>query len=147
MFKLTETERVHNWHLFRKSLDNLPLNIALSKVVQYWDHCPFSPYYLDVEDVANWPNPWTLIAENWYCDVAKALAMLYTIKYTKHNPDVELRIYHDESSHYDYNVAWIENGTYILNLEQHEISNAASIEPTWVLKYCFKSDELKLDNY
>ena len=147
MFKLSAGERLTRWREFRKSLDHLPLDQAIESVVHFWAHCPFSPYYLDIAKPESWPDPWTLLEENWYCDIAKALGMLYTIKYTAHNPDVELRVYHDPATNYDYNLAWIEDGKYVLNLEADEVVNKKQIKNEWQLKRSFLKADLKLDNY
>jgi hypothetical protein len=147
MFKLPADERLHRWRAFRKQLDTLTLDEAVKATNELWAHCPFSPYYLDAADPKSWPDPWTLLTENWYCDVAKALGMLYTIKYTKHNPPVEFRIYHDPITNYDYNLVWIDDGKYVLNLEDDEVVNKTLIDKDWKLKQSFQEAELKLDNY
>lgn len=147
MFKLPADERLVRWRAFRKNLDTLTLDEAVKATNELWLRCPFSPYYLDPQKPEDWPDPWTLLTENWYCDIAKALGMLYTIKYTKHDPNVELRMYHDPSTNYDYNLAWIEDGKYVLNLEADEVVNKTQIENDWILRKCFQSGDLKLDNY
>jgi hypothetical protein len=147
MFKLPADERLVRWRAFRKQLDTLTLDEAVKATNELWTHCPFSPYYLDAADPKSWPDPWTLLTENWYCDVAKALGMLYTIKYTKHNPLVEFRIYHDPTTNYDYNLVWIADGKYVLNLEDDEVVNKTLIDKDWKLKQSFQEADLKLDNY
>jgi hypothetical protein len=134
MFKLQASERLTRWREFRKSLDNLPLEEALVAVADFWASCPFSPYYLDPGKPDEWPDPWTMITENYYCDIAKALGMLYTIKYTKHDPEVELRMYFDPETKYGYNLVWIEQGKYVINLVTDEIVNKAQVENTLKLK-------------
>lgn len=147
MFKLPASERLTRWRDFRKSLSHLPLNEACQAVVILWDPCPFNPYFLDPANPNSWPDPWTLLEDNWYCDIAKALGMLYTIKYTNHNPKVEIRIYRDSKTNYDYNILWINDGKYILNLERGEVSSIDNIEQDWKLVKTFNADDLKLDNY
>lgn len=147
MFKLQASERLIRWRNFRKSLDKMPFDAAVQSTCELWEHCSFSPYYLDPDNVESWPDPWTLITENWYCDIAKALGMIYTIKFTIHNPDVELRIYKDKITHYDYNLVWINNGEHILNLLPGEVGAKSQIDQSWTLWKTFKSTDLKLHNY
>lgn len=147
MFKLPADERLVRWRLFRKNLDKNSLADAITETANFWAHCPYSPYYLDISKPESWPDPWTLIGENWYCDIAKALGMVYTIKYTKHNPSVELRIYHDPVTKYDYNLAWIEDGKYVLNMQDELVVNKTQINQELLLKKSFKEADLKLDNY
>lgn len=145
MFKLPAAERLTRWRDFRKSLDILSLPEALTAVVDFWHGCPFSPYYLDPSKPDEWPNPWTLIEENYYCDIAKALGMLYTIKFTIHNPIVELRIYIDPETKYQYNLVWIDDGKYVINLVEGEVVNKTLVENLKLrVKY---SEELNLNSY
>ncbi len=145
MFKLPASERLTRWREFRKSLDILPYDRALEATVEFWNNCPFNPYYLDPDRPTDWPDPWTLVEENYYCDLAKALGMLYTIKFTAHNPDVELRVYVDPETKYNYNLVWIDNGKYVLNLIEGEVVNKTLTE-NLRLKVKYK-DELNLNSY
>jgi hypothetical protein len=145
MFKLAATERLSRWREFRKSLDTLSLEQAVKATVDFWHGCPFSPYYLDPAKPEEWPNPWTLIEENYYCDIAKALGMLYTIKFTTHNPSVELRMYVDPETRYSYNLVWIDDGKYVINLIEGEVVNKQLADNlTLKVKY---ADELNLNSY
>lgn len=145
MFKLPASERLVRWREFRKSLDSLPLDQALESVIEFWQNCPYSPYYLDPDRPDKWPDPWTLVEENYYCDLAKALGMLYTIKFTKHDPEVEIRVYYDPESKYNYNLVWIEQGKYVLNLIEDQIVNKTLTDHLELkVKY---NQELKLSSY
>ena len=145
MFKLQASERLVRWREFRKSLDSLPFDKAIESVNELWQSCPFSPYYLDPERPDKWPDPWTLVEENYYCDLAKALGMLYTIKFTKHDPEVEIRVYYDPESKYHYNLVWIEQGKYVLNLIENQIVNKTLTDHLELkVKY---NQELKLSSY
>ena len=145
MFKLPASERLVRWREFRKSLDSLPLDRALGSIIEFWQNCPYSPYYLDPDHPDKWPDPWTLVEENYYCDLAKALGMLYTIKFTKHDPEVEIRVYYDPESKYNYNLVWIEQGKYVLNLIEDQIVNKTLTDHLELkVKY---NQELKLSSY
>ena len=145
MFKLQATERLTRWRDFRKSLEDLPLEKAVQATVDFWQSCPFSPYYLDPNDPNSWPNPWTLIEENYYCDLAKALGMLYTIHFTKHQPEVELRVYIDPETRYQYNLVWIDGGKYVINLIEGDVVNK-QLTDNLKLKVKY-AEELKLNSY
>lgn len=146
MFRLHAGERLTRWRDFRKSLDNLPIDQAVQSVVDFWTSCPFNPYYLDPDRPENWPDPWTLIEENYYCDLAKALGMLYTIKFTKHDPAVEIRVYYDPETRYNYNLVWIAQGKYVLNLISGEVVNKTHVSTNLKLKVKY-NEELKLNSY
>ncbi len=146
MFRLQADERLTRWREFRKTLDNQPLDQATQAVVDFWNSCPFNPYYLDPGAPDLWPDPWTLIEENYYCDLAKALGMLYTIKFTKHNPEVEIRVYYDPETRYNYNLVWINRGKYVLNLISGEVVNKEHLAKNLKLKSKY-NEELKLNSY
>ena len=105
MWKLKSDERLVRWRELRKKLDSKPIDQAVQLVAEFWTGCPFTPYYLDIDKPEEWPDPWTLIEENCYCDIAIAIGMLYTIKFTEHSPPVELRVYHDPETRVYYNLA------------------------------------------
>jgi len=149
MWKLDTSERMGSWLAFRKTLDNLPLEQAVDSVVSFWQGCPFVPYYLDPNVPEEWPTPWELILENHYCDLAKALGMLYTLYFTSHgkNLDVEIRVYYDPETKFTYNLAFLNQGKYVLNFRDDSIVNIESINKNLKLQNCYSSADLKLEEY
>jgi len=149
MWKLIASERVARWREFRKSLDDLPLEEAIKSVVDFWRSCPYAPYYLDPDNPDSWPTPWELISENYYCDLAKALGMLYTLYFSNHGKDLdaEIRVYYDPETKFVYNLPVFSQGKYIVNLVDAEIVNIESINKNLKLKYRYTSTELKLKEY
>lgn len=149
MFQLLNEDRLKSWREFRSSLDLLSIEDALAQTAEFWDRAPFSPYYLDSDNPKSWPDPWTLIDENIYCDVAKCLGIVYTITLTKHrkNLDVEVRVYYDLKTGYEYNLAWFSQGKYILNMIDGEVLNNEQFDKTLKLKHTFTAVELQLENY
>lgn len=147
MWKLKADERLVRWRAFRKTLDSLPLEQALDQVRDFWTGCPFDPYYLDPDAVDKWPGPWELIEENWYCDLAKSLGILYTIYFTDHKPEVEIRVYYDHDTKYTYNLVWINQGKYVLNLIEDQVVNKTHVSKNLKLKRIYSSTELNLNSY
>ena len=146
MWKLNPAERLSRWRNFRKSLDAMTINDATSSVAEFWQTCPYSAYYLDPDKPNTWPDPWALVEENYWCDLAKSLGMLYTIKLTTHNPETEIRVYNDPKSKVQYNLVWIEQGKYVLNMSDGEVVNKTHISKL-ELHRCYGAEELKLDSY
>ena len=149
MWKLEAGERIARWRDFRKGLDALPFEQALEAVANFWQGCPFVPYYLDPAQVEEWPDPWQLISENYYCDLAKALGMLYTIYLTKHREqvDAEIRIYNDPETKYMYNLVSFAQGKYVLNFRDDTVVNIVSINKNLKLKNVYSITDLKLQEY
>jgi hypothetical protein len=149
MWKLEANERIVRWRDFRSTLEAAPIELALASVSALWRDCPFSPYYLDPDDLSKWPDPWELLTENYYCDIAKSLGMLYTIYFTRHGKEhtFELRIYQDTKTNYNYNLVYIDQGKYILNLIDGQVVNKEHLEKTLKLEHKFTAEQLQLEKY
>jgi hypothetical protein len=149
MFRLPTEKRLRVWREFRSGLENLEPVEFFQKVSEFWSDAPFVPYYLDIDDVDQWPNPWLLIEENIYCDIARCLGMLYTIHLTQRGTllDLEFRCYQDPETKYIYNLAWIDEGKYILNLMDREVVNIEQFNKNLTLKKRYTSVDLGLQNY
>lgn len=148
MFRLPATSRLEVWKKFRRSINALCLDDALQETVEFWSSCPFTPYYLDPDDCKIWPDPWTLIEENYYCDLAKALGIVYTLYLSDHKNyiEFELRRYQDTESRLMYNLVYLNQGKYVLNLLDNQVVNNTSIDKKLKLIRSWNSD-LNLQQY
>jgi hypothetical protein len=149
MFKLSKSDRFNRWKSFRQNLNSLQLSDAITETNDFWNQCPYRPYYLDPYDSALWPDPWQLIDENIYCDLAKALGMLYTLHLTEHRSllDPELRIYQNQKNQYQYHIAYFCHGKYVLNLIEGDVVNKEHINQELKLICCYTAADLKLEQY
>ena len=149
MFRLPAVSRLETWRNFRRSLDELEFEEALARTAEFWAPAPFTPYYLDPDDLESWPDPWTLVEENYYCDIAKSLAMLYTVYLTKHKSSIEyeIRVYKDPVTGLMYHLAYLNQGKYVLNLVDGEVVNNTSIDEKFKLVRCWDSSKLNLEKY
>jgi hypothetical protein len=122
---------------------------AVVSTNEFWENCPFVPYYLDPDDTDKWPDPWELITENYYCDLAKCLGIVYTLHLTTHgsNLNAEIRAYKDTKTNYMYHIAYFCHGKYVLNLIESEVVNKEHINQNLQLKRCYTADDLKLEQY
>jgi hypothetical protein len=148
-WNLRVNDRLAQWKDFRHTLSDLPLSKAIAELNTMWSSAPFVTYYLDPNNPTNWPDPWTLLAENYYCDVAKALGIMYTIYFTSHKATpIEFRMYYDYKEKSRHNLVWIDSGKYILNYYPFEIVNTKQIEERKLdLLYQYSSKDLQLDKY
>lgn len=149
MFKLSTNERLSRWKQFRASLNDLSLGDAIRQTNDLWHSCPFIPFYLDDEDPNSWPDPWQLIEENYYCELAKALGIIYTLHLSKHQHDLEpeIRIYYDSTTKYSYHLVYLCRGKYVLNMVEGEIVNKDLINKDLIMKCCYTAKEMKLEKY
>lgn len=146
MWKLDAGERIVRWRAFRLTIGGMSLEQAIRATAEFWQNCPHEPYYLDPNDPESWPNAWDLISENYYCDLAKALGMLYTIAYSNHGHDLpmEICVYIDPETGYEYNLSVFNEGKYVINFMDGEIVNIDSVNEKFKLKRCYNGNILKL---
>jgi len=149
MFKLKPSDRLDRWKSFRFSLNEFSIGKAVELTNELWAACPFTPFYLDPAEPNTWPDPWTLLEENYYCDLAKVLAIIYTLHLCNHgqilNP--ELRIYINTKTRHTYHIAYLCDGKYVLNLIEGEIVNKQHINQELQLRYRYTAADLKLEQY
>lgn len=79
-FLLDYHARLKVWRELRQSLSNASIDQTCVEVDQFWQNCPISAHYLHPADVDDWPDPWQLLSDNIYCEYARALGMIYTLK-------------------------------------------------------------------
>jgi hypothetical protein len=102
-------------------------------------------YYLLVDQLEDWPNPWELIYDNVYCDLAKCLGIVYTLYLTSHQPQLEIRQYNDKEANILYNLVWVDQGKYVLNLEHDSVVNKKHIQSSFRLQKKITITDLKLE--
>jgi hypothetical protein len=72
-------QRLAAWCHLRDDAKRLPIEDALAAINSWWHFAPWRAYHLHWDDRLNWPDPWQLLSDNIYCDVAKGLGIMYTI--------------------------------------------------------------------
>lgn len=151
MWILPPADRLHDWKEFRTEIGRLALDDALTKTNHLWSYAPYVAHYLDPNLHNQFPDPWTLLHENYYCDLAKALGMLYTLYLCDHYKngieDLELKIYKNPTNQDVYNTVWVNKGKYILNLEFNTIVNNTLVDKNLILTHNFTIDDLQLNLY
>ena len=148
-WNLRASDRLAEWKDFRRKISGLPMTQAIPEVNRLWSTAPFVNYNLDPSDPNTWPDPWVLLAENYWCDVAKSLGIVYTIYFSSHRTvPLEIRVYYDYKEKTRHNLAWIDNGKYILNYYPYEIVNTELVEKKQLqLLYQYSSTDLQLEKY
>lgn len=122
MWPTTFSSRLENWNLLRDRCQQLPIDRALIDINQWWFNAPWKPYYLHWDDSATWPDPWQLLSDNIYCDVARGLGILYTISLLNR---VDLNSTSLVLTQDGYNLVLVEKEKYILNWEPNTIVNTS----------------------
>ena len=75
----TFSARLESWNLLRDQCTNLPVSAALEDINAWWFRAPWTAYHLHWDDNGTWPDPWQLLSDNIYCELARGLGILYTI--------------------------------------------------------------------
>ena len=116
----TFSDRLESWNLLRSHTQNLPIEIALEEINAWWFNTPWRPYYLHWDDQPTWPDPWQLLSDDVYCDLARALGILYTITLLDRADmaDAELVLTDDGS-----NLVLVTKEKYILNWSPDSVVN------------------------
>ena len=120
MWPQTFDTRLQSWNLLRNQCENLPLELALSNINHWWFNSPWRPYYLHWDDQMTWPDPWQLLSDNIYCEVARGLGILYTITLLNRADITPASLVLTEDGH---NLVLAATEKYILNWENNCIVN------------------------
>lgn len=78
-FQLNFYERLQSWVDLRSTLRSVDTATQCDSVDRWWQHAPLMQHYLHPLDTTSWPDPWQLLSENEYCQVARGLGMCYTL--------------------------------------------------------------------
>jgi hypothetical protein len=120
MWPTTFGSRLSSWNLLRDCCHTVPVPRALEDINAWWLRAPWSPYYLHWDDQNSWPDPWQLLSDNVYCEVARGLGILYTITLLDRADMVPTSLILTDSGR---NLVLATKEKYILNWESDTIVN------------------------
>jgi hypothetical protein len=120
MWPDTFGDRLISWNQLRNHTQALPIEHALEQINQWWFQTPWRPYYLHWDDMPTWPDPWQLLNDNVYCDLARALGILYTITLLNRADLATAELVLTESGH---NLVLVNKTKYILNWAANNVVN------------------------
>ena len=113
IFQSTYEARLQDWFQLRTSVTSLPIEQQCITIDKWWQDAPLVTHHLHPQDIDNWPDPWELLSENTYCEVARALGMCYTLHLIGIN-DIELVLARNETAE-DVVLVLVDNAKYIMN--------------------------------
>lgn len=126
MFDSHGTERLAEWKKIRDKLEKHDDPFLL--VSQVWSKAPFVNQYLDPHDQGSWPDPWHLILDSKFDNLAIVLGMLYTIQLTERFSHEDYRIYMIQNPTKNPEFCLQVSDTCVLNLEYGGISSPESLK-------------------
>jgi hypothetical protein len=115
--------RLDSWNQLRTQVADQPVESALETINSWWFQSPWTAYHLHWDDQITWPDPWQLLSDNMYCEVARGLGILYTITCLNRGDmdSAELVLTND-----DRNLVLLDKSKYILNWDQTVVLNTSS---------------------
>ena len=120
MWPQTFAARLESWTALRTLAQDQDLETALAAINAWWSNSPWKAYYLHWDDYAHWPDPWQLLSDNIYCDVAKALGILYTISLLDRADMADATLVLTEDHR---NLVLVSKTKYILNWNSDSVVN------------------------
>jgi len=118
----TFASRLDQWNRLRQRAQSFPPQTALEHINQWWFQAPWRPYYLHWDDQDTWPDPWQLLSDDVYCEVARGLGILYTISLLDRADLAPADLVLTESGH---NLVLVDQAKYILNWESNNVVNTS----------------------
>jgi len=120
MWPTTFDARLDSWTQLRDHAQHLPLESALTTINQWWFSAPWQPYHLHWDDQSTWPDPWQLLSDNVYCDLARGLGILYTVSMLDRADTADLELVLTEEGN---NLVLVAKEKYILNWSPGNVVN------------------------
>jgi len=112
-------ERLQQWNRLREICSTLPLDECLLNINQWWFQTAWCPYHLHWDDWRDWPDPWQLLSDNIYCDVARGLGIMYTITMLDRADLQDSQLVEEDQR----NLVLVNKRKYILNYSHDDILN------------------------
>ena len=138
MWKTPYQESLADWVSLRREASLLKQPEQLILINDWWFRAPIVNHLIYWEDAKSWPTPWHLLNNNGYCELARALGIVYTIMIIENRTYTDLKII---QTHED-NLVLVDGGKYILNWAPGEMLNTHST-PIPTVKNAIDSSELE----
>ena len=116
----TFAARLESWNLLRDQCSNFPVESALQNINSWWFGAPWRPYYLHWDDQATWPDPWQLLSDDIYCELARGVGILYTITLLDRADLTSASLILTQNGH---NLVLVDQTKYILNWNPDTVVN------------------------
>ena len=122
MWASTFAGRLESWYGMRQKCHALSVESTLITINSWWCTTPWQPYYLHWDDQPAWPDPWQLLNDNVYCDLARSLGILYTISLLDRADLADATLVLTQDGH---NLVVVDKSKYILNWSPDTVVNTS----------------------
>jgi hypothetical protein len=129
-FQLSFPDRLHSWRELRHTRNHLSSEEFIIDVDNWWQRAPLVKQHLHWNDQENWSDPWTLLSENQYCLLTRAIGMIYSLLLCGID-DIKLLMVTDANCEEHYLVT-VCDAKYILNYWPNSVLSTTLAEFTVV---------------
>lgn len=136
VFQCSFEQRLRSWKDLRQLLNDTNLADGCVAVDRWWQQAPLVNHHLHPLDKANWPDPWTILSDNVYCPLTRAVGMCYTLIMAGVT-DIKL-VQATDTLCEDHHLVLVDGSKYVLNyhpdsvlsikLKQFELSGELSLD-------------------
>lgn len=89
----TPEARIISIRKFRKYIDGLPFEKAVSLTQKNWNSGPrINKPHFDISKVDEWPTPWDLFGQPTFCSNSQALGTFYTLILSGHGKEHDIKL-------------------------------------------------------
>ena len=113
IFQSDYEHRLRDWRQLRDTTKVLTLEQQCIEVDRWWQRAPLVNRNLHWNNESNWSDPWTILSENTYCVLTRAIGMCYTLLMNDVK-QIELVLAQDEQAEEHYLVL-VNKSKYTLN--------------------------------
>lgn len=121
MFDLFGNSRIESWRLFRDNLETS--ESPWTEVAAFWAKAPFVNNYLDPFDYKSWPDPWQLILDGKFDNLAIVLGICYTLSLTQRFSKSRFEIHKSINDKKNSNYYLVVDNEYVFNLHHGEVAS------------------------
>jgi hypothetical protein len=130
IFQCSFEQRLRDWKDLRSKISDYSIPDKCIAIDAWWQMAPLVTHHLHPLDQGSWPDPWTLLSENMYCLLTRALGIVYTLEMSKIS-DISLVIADDKQGT-ECPLVLVDSAKYVLNYW-----------PNTVLNNCLKDFKIK----
>lgn len=141
-FQNNYISRLSEWRQLREHCIKSSLEESCVRIDDWWQQAPFITHHLHWQDQTNWPDPWTMLSENTYCHLTRALGMCYTLLLSNIQA-IELIHARDRQSEEHYLVL-VDHAKYVLNYWPNAVLSTSPNEFTIISSKSLESIKTKI---
>lgn len=111
--------RLREWKCLRLEILRENTEVACVHVDKWWQQAPLINHHLHPLDPDSWPDPWTILSENTYCTLTRAIGICYTMLMSSFT-EIKLVQATDEYGD-EHNLVVVGFAKYILNYHPNTV--------------------------